>query len=204
MRHQNRLRISIGWVALLTAALMLLVLPLKWMTAAVAAAIWHESCHGIAVKLCGGTIRCVRVGSHGAVMECEPMSMGRELLCSLAGPLGSILLVFLAKWCPRTAVCGLIHAVYNLLPVYPLDGGRALHSAVLMLLPCDRAERFFLHFERAVIAFAVIAAAVSAFVLDLGVIPVLAVLILLYRVKREKSLANCGCRGYNRPTIVKR
>lgn len=61
------------------------------------------------------------------------MSPGRELLCVLAGPAVSFSLLALARFFPRIAICGLVQGIYNLLPIYPLDGGKALRCMVSLL-----------------------------------------------------------------------
>lgn len=112
----------------LFAALLLLVLPLPWLISAMAAAVIHELSHLLCIQLVGGAIREIRISSGGIVMEAELEGDAREILCALAGPAGSaLLLLFLRIW-PRLAVCGLIQGLFNLLPIYPLDGGRALRS----------------------------------------------------------------------------
>ena len=76
-------------------------------------------------------------------METSPMTPGREALCALAGPLGSFLLLLLARHFPEAAVCGIVQGGYNLIPIYPLDGGRILRC----LLPekiCRWTEIIFL------------------------------------------------------------
>ena len=111
--------------ACLMGAFLLLTLPLNWLLSALAAAAFHELCHGAAILLLGGRIWGVRIGSGGAVMETEPLSSGKELVCALAGPAGSLLLVLTFRIFPRVAVCALVQGAFNLLPVFPLDGGRA-------------------------------------------------------------------------------
>ena len=189
---------------LLGLALMLLVLPLRWVIAVFVAAIWHELCHFLAVLLCGGAFQRVRVGVEGAVVECAPMGLCREVLSILAGPLGSLLLVCFAAWFPQVALCGFVHGLYNLIPVYPLDGGRVLRTAAFVLLPVERAENVCAIVVHSVKALAVALAVIGTFVLDLGFLPLLTAGFLLFRMKREKLLANFRDRGYNRATIVTR
>lgn len=112
--------------ACILAALLLLTVPLKWLLAAWTAAVFHELCHIAAVHICGGKILAAQIGACGAVMETAPMTAGRELICALAGPFGSLLLVLLFRYMPELAICGCVQGLYNLLPLYPMDGGRAL------------------------------------------------------------------------------
>ena len=132
------------------AAFMLLLLPIQWAAAAAAAACFHEVCHGIAIILCKGHIHRISIGSRGAVIEAEGLTLDKELVCALAGPLGGLLLLLPMRWIPRIAVCALVHSVFNLLPVYPLDGGRALRCCAALLFPrhtdkiCNAVEVFCL------------------------------------------------------------
>lgn len=108
------------------AALLLLTVPIRWIAAGVFAAVIHELGHYLVVRLLGGEVISTTVSFRGARMEALPMSQGREILCILAGPAASFSLLLLARFFPRVAICGLIQGVYNLLPIYPLDGGRIL------------------------------------------------------------------------------
>ena len=93
--------------ACLMGAFLLLTLPLNWLLSALAAAAFHELCHGAAILLLGGRIWGVRISAGGAVMETEPLSSGKELVCALAGPAGSLLLVLMFRVFPRVARCAL-------------------------------------------------------------------------------------------------
>ena len=106
-------------------ALLLLLLPLKLLLAAAAAAGVHELCHILAIRLTGGRLLGLTVGAGGMTLETLPMSAGRELACALAGPLGSFSLLLLGRWLPLTALWAFFQGCFNLLPLYPLDGGRA-------------------------------------------------------------------------------
>ena len=124
-------------------ALMLILLPLPWVLGAALAAAVHELFHAVAIFLLKGNIYALHLGAGGIRMETTPMPPDRELMAAIAGPFGSVLLVLLAPWLPRTAACAAIHCVYNLLPLFPLDGGRMLQNLFLLLLPADRAVNAF-------------------------------------------------------------
>lgn len=135
----RRLRLEAS--ACIAWAVMLLVLPLKWLAAAALAALWHELCHYFALHLVGAEVQGVRIGGRGAVMHTGQLLPWQECVCALAGPVGGLMLLPLARWFPRVAVIGLVHSVYNLLPLYPLDGGRALRCATGMVLKERTADK---------------------------------------------------------------
>ena len=54
----------------------------------------------------------------------------QEALSALAGPAGSFLMLLLCRVFPEAALWGTVQGLFNLLPVYPLDGGRVLRCAV--------------------------------------------------------------------------
>ena len=168
-------------------ALMLLVLPLKWLFGAAVAATVHELFHFFAIRLCSGKDAKLRVGFFGAAMKMPEMGRGKEMFCALAGPLGGLLLLLLARWFPRVAVCGVLQSFYNLLPIYPLDGGRALRCGVSMAFSPRWAERVCNGIEG--ICFLGIAAVglYGAFVLKLGFLPLLPALTVLMKTKVRKS-----------------
>jgi stage IV sporulation protein FB len=126
------------WILL---ALLCLILPLDWMAAGIGAAVVHETSHALAVKLLGGDILWIRIGIGGAVMQVSETDECKKLISILAGPAGSFLLLLLCNSFPKLALCGLVQGAYNLLPIYPLDGGRALQCLLTILFSPPKAKK---------------------------------------------------------------
>lgn len=121
--------------ACIFGALALMILPLRWLLALMIAAAVHELFHCIALKVCGIPIHSVTIDFGGAVIETGEIAPGMETICALAGPVGSFSLLLLAQWMPLTALFGAVQGIYNLLPIYPMDGGRALRSLLELIFP---------------------------------------------------------------------
>lgn len=128
---RNKIDVTPGFCILW--ALLLLVLPLGLILAAAAAACVHEACHGLAIRISGGRVMRLTVGAGGMVMETAPMEPWQEIFCALAGPAGSFLLLLIYEFFPLLAACGFAQGCFNLLPLYPLDGGRAMRCGLEML-----------------------------------------------------------------------
>lgn len=148
---------------------LLFLIPIKWLLAWLLAAGFHELCHWIAVRLCGGEIYNVTIGLGGAKMECSPLSKGQQLLSILCGPIGGLLPLLFARWLPRTALCCWALSVYNLLPLLHLDGGRAME--ILLGAKADWVQRIFLILLSLGVAY-------LSFALDFGLLPIGLMLIL--------------------------
>lgn len=125
-----RIRIESGFYIFL--AVLLLTVPLRWIIALFAAMLTHELGHYLMVYLLGGQVVGGTVGLRGARLEALPMPAEKELLAVLAGPAASLLLLSVCRVFPRVALCGLFQGVYNLIPLYPLDGGKAVRCLRVM------------------------------------------------------------------------
>lgn len=176
-RQQYNFPVGISAGALIFLALVCLVLPLQWVFAAIVAGVVHELFHYLAVRLCGGWITDLQVGKTGAFMQANDLSLGKSALCSIAGPLGSGLLILLYPHFPRIAFCGLIHCLYNLLPLYPLDGARALQGLLAVLFP-RYGEKIFYFVQCLTLSVLAVAACHLSFFRGFGFTPIVIVLIL--------------------------
>lgn len=119
-------------------AAMVLLVPGSWLASAWFAALFHELCHLGALLFLGHPARKIILSASGAEIVTEQMQPLHEWICALAGPLGGLSLLLFAKHWPMVAVCAAVHSLYNLLPIYPADGGRALRCGLALLGFDDR------------------------------------------------------------------
>jgi Zn-dependent protease/CBS domain-containing protein len=110
--------------------------------------IFHEYCHALVARRYDLPISRITLFIFGGVaeMDDEPRTAASEFWMAIAGPIGSFVLAaamfvlvaggLFALDSPIAAVVGylafinLILAIFNLLPAFPLDGGRILRAAV--------------------------------------------------------------------------
>ena len=104
-----------------------------------AAAAVHELGHLLCLRLCRVPVLRLRLSAAGAELETGPMPPRRALLCAAAGPGANLLAgAALLRCAPRFSLLCWMLAGFNLLPVWPLDGGRMLAA----LLPRQAEEIF--------------------------------------------------------------
>ena len=105
----------------------------------------HEAGHLLALYLLGGRAAGVRITVFGAELRTDAahLSYPAELAVTLAGPAANLacglLLARLGAWTAAGAHLSL--CAFNLLPVRPLDGGRALELLVSALAGPAAGER---------------------------------------------------------------
>jgi len=125
----------------------------------------HEFGHVLVARHYGGRTREILLLPIGGVSRMERILAGpaQELAVAVAGPAVSIVLgavlILLAGFptaqsiesptlnglLPRLAATNLFLAVFNLLPAFPMDGGRALRSLLAMRMDRVRATKIAAH-----------------------------------------------------------
>ena len=180
MQTSPKIQISASLCILL--AISLLLLPLQWFFAAIIAACIHETCHLLAIRLVRGKLDFVSLGIHGAAITVDDLSLPKECFCALAGPAGGLFLLLFARWIPRIAICAAIQSLYNLLPLYPLDGGRALRCVSMMISP-KWGEKVCVLIENICLIGICAIAVYACLRLKLGLFPVVFAAALWYKTK---------------------
>lgn len=127
----------LGWFALANGWRLLVVV--------LGAAALHEAGHALVLRILGIPIAQIRLGICGAEMTYDGrlLSYGGELLAVLAGPGVNFLCgaALSAAGLPAAAGAHWLLGGFNLLPVRPLDGGRAMHLVLCWLLGPSLGER---------------------------------------------------------------
>lgn len=117
-----------------------------------AAVLLHECAHAKVAKKLGYELNMIKLMPYGAALcGAENIEPKHEIAIAVAGPLFNLVFAtaFAALWwlAPSSYMfteafckCNLFVGAFNILPVYPLDGGRVLLA--LLSLKCKRAKAY--------------------------------------------------------------
>ena len=143
----------------------------------------HELVHAAVLLLLGGRIESVRLSFAQVELRTGLLSDRTELWSTAAGPGINLLCGWLfRRWMPAFAAVSLLLALFNLLPVWPLDGGRLLLRMHWGAAGVDASQTLGLLFGLGLLAGAVFAARRW----DAGVWPAVTAGALLVRLLRSR------------------
>ena len=147
-----------------------------------AAAVLHELGHILVLRVLRIPICGLSLGGSGAALRADLTGAAREAWAIFAGPGTNLLLLFCCRRLfPGFALCNLALAVYNLLPVLPLDGGR-LCAMLLPRLFGAAGEVLCRSLAWLVVLAAVLGGVYGTCFLHLGLLPILASAAFLLRL----------------------
>ena len=141
----------------------------------------HELCHVFAAGLWGLKTKSITITPIGMYSEIDGLNglhISKRMFIAIAGPLFNL---FLCLFCTGTARnINLVLALFNLLPIYPLDGGKLLCDAVGYFFGTMRGNSFSVRVGR-LLSVSVISAGVLQLVLYPPNISLLCLGIYLYK-----------------------
>ena len=161
-------------------ACLLMVIPLDWLISALFAAAIHEASHIIVLLLLGGKVKTFQISPGGCVLESSGLGIWQSVCSILAGPAGSLMLLQFSATAPKIAICGMVQGLYNLLPLFPLDGGRILQFILYRFLPM-KADWILLLTGRVVCSAILFVCIYASRVFRFGVFPVILILLWILR-----------------------
>lgn len=192
MAHKIRFRFDGGFFLMLSSAL--LIFPVRWIIAWCLAVAMHEVGHYVALRLFRIRVEGIFFSSCGIQMQTEYLPRRAELICAVSGPVAGLSLILFSKYMPYTAFCAFLHGVFNLLPIYPMDGGRVFRVLLTSIL---KKEGAVCEAEKGICILFFIAVLLLALIFRLG----LGVIIGIFLIFAQNILANRGKKLYNKEKI---
>jgi Zn-dependent protease len=126
---------------------------------AITSILLHELSHAMVAQRLGATATGIRLGLLGGIASIDVPRDRRELPIALAGPVLSLAL-FIVLFLMNTLVpahelkqagtVNLLIATFNLLPAFPLDGGRVLRALVARYVGVPRATQLAVKLTRGI------------------------------------------------------
>ena len=130
----KRIKVLPGFAA--SGLLLAAFTPLSALLSFYAAATAHEAAHLAVIMLLGGEIKQMELGFLEVRICTGTLKYRTEFFAVLAGPCLNLAcgMIFRTLW-PSFAAMSMLLGIFNLLPVWPLDGSKAIRSGLSMLLP---------------------------------------------------------------------
>ena len=153
MAALGRVRLSPWLIALAAASFLISGSAFLWV--GLACVLLHELGHALCARACGAVVEDIEIAPFGGVARIrglEQLPVGRSVLVALAGPAINALLYMLCGclayalpqrldlWA-RVMDINLVLLLFNLLPAYPMDGGRVLCALLRGRAGLARAQR---------------------------------------------------------------
>ena len=181
----KKLQISFGFCGM---TCFLLWLNLQIGSCFLLGTIVHELGHLLTMVILRVSVYGVSLTIAGAQIRSGPMSNAKEALCALAGPFSNMVLgAFVLHTMSQLAIVNFCLAAVNLLPLYPLDGGRILLCVLRTYLTEKRLGQVMQIVNTVVCVLLMISACWAAIYLQAGLWPIFTALALLWRAGNQEN-----------------
>ena len=177
--RNERIVFEPGFFIMLSIAL--LIIPVRWIISWFIAVFVHELSHFVALRLCNVSVFQISIDMFGTDIQTDAMSTGQEIVSAIAGPLGSLLLLLFLRVFPYISLCALAQLLFNLIPIYPMDGGRVVTGICVGLLGRRRGVGLSKAVSLTFWVFLLCTSLFISFQYKLGVTPVLIAVLIIAR-----------------------
>lgn len=159
----------------------------------------HEMSHALAGILCGFKIKKIEIMPFGfKITFGQNRNKIKKIFIALAGPFSNFMIMMVAiifKWHMDIIYANLIIAIFNLIPIYPLDGGKILKLIIGLKKNFINTTRVINKVSNiTIIILTIIASIAVLYIKNLAI--VVAVIYLWYIVIRENRKFNLIQRVY--------
>lgn len=186
--------VTVGWPAALRAVVLIM--------AVFVCVVLHEFGHSLQVRRFGIRVRDVVLLPIGGMARAEriPEKPWQEIVVAVSGPLvnfvlaGALFGIISIRGRPmdletdlptNLLVINLVLGTFNLIPAYPMDGGRILRGLLALRLPYLRATRYAKNVGQLIaLGFVVVGFVDNTFIL----LPLIAVVIYAGAISEEKAI----------------
>lgn len=189
----QKVTISIQPGFLIELSLAVVFIPLPWLLSWMTAAAIHEIFHLVALIICGFPIIQIRLCATGAEIDAQMQPGIKMAICAIAGPLSGFLLLPVVHSVPRIALCGLLLSLSNLLPIFPMDGGRVVFGLLSNCISENTVNKIMQYIQSGTYAVIIGLLMFATIRLNMGIVTLGAVIVILVK----KFLANRGPSSYN-------
>ena len=151
----------------------------------------HEAAHIFLLKCIGIPVNSVKIGLGSVLISHAPCRYWQEVLCAAAGPASNLLFGFLLMRRNADLACvNFLLGIGNMLPIYPLDGGRILYAVLAFFLDESKARNIQKLVHTITCMAMMIVACWVTIAMQAGVWPIFAVMVLLLRIDGVRNGEN--------------